>query len=184
MHDATGEVDRLRAEIPDAFAEFRDLDFTTELSDSLTLSTFHGCPPDEIEAITKHLIDVHDLDVIVKLNPTLLGYETVAGIVNDELGYTDVSVKEQAFADDLQFDRGIELIGELRSTTPSNGATASGSSSPTPWWSTTHKQWMPEDTMYLSGPPAPRAGHDPARHAVRRPPRRCSTSPVTTATSS
>ncbi|MEL6984893.1 MAG: putative selenate reductase subunit YgfK, partial [Actinomycetota bacterium] len=35
MHDATAEVDRLRAEIPEPFAQFRDLEFATELSDSL-----------------------------------------------------------------------------------------------------------------------------------------------------
>ena len=113
MVDATAEVEALRSEIPDSFAEFRDFDFMTTMSDTLTLSTFHGCPPDEIESITKHLIDDHQLDVIVKLNPTLLGYETVAGIVNDELGYTDISVKETEFAADLQFDRGVELIREL-----------------------------------------------------------------------
>ncbi len=152
MGDARGEVDRLRPEIPDAFAEFRDLDFVDELSDSLTLSTFHGCPPNEIEAITKHLIDVHDLDVIVKLNPTLLGYETVAGIVNDELGYTDVSVKEQAFAEDLQFDRGIELIGELREYAIERGHRFGIKLTNTLVVDNT-KQWMPEDTMYLSGPP-------------------------------
>ena len=152
MHDATAEVDRLRADIPDAFAEFRDLDFSTRLSDSLTLSTFHGCPPDEIEAITKHLIDVHDLDVIVKLNPTLLGYENVAGIVNDELGYTDVSVKESAFAEDLQFDRGIELIGELRDYARERGHRF-GIKLTNTLVVDNVKQWMPEDTMYLSGPP-------------------------------
>ncbi len=62
-----------------------DLTFNPHISDTLTLSTFHGWPPDEIESITKHLIDIHDLDVIVKLNPTLLGYDRVAGIVNDAL---------------------------------------------------------------------------------------------------
>ena len=86
MHDATASIDALRPELTGPFAEFADLDFDPIISDTLTLSTFHGCPPDEIESITKHLIDEHDLDVIVKLNPTLLGYETVAGIVNDELG--------------------------------------------------------------------------------------------------
>ncbi len=152
MGDATAEVEALRAEIPDAFAEFRDLDFATTLSDTLTLSTFHGCPPDEIEAITKHLIDVHDLDVIVKLNPTLLGYETVAGIVNDQLGYHDVTVKEQAFAEDLQFDRGIELIGELNEYAKDRGHRFGIKLTNTLVVANT-KQWMPEDTMYLSGPP-------------------------------
>ena len=152
MKDATAEVEALRAEIPEAFAQFRDFAFTTELSTTLTLSTFHGCPPDEIESITKHLIDTHQLDVIVKLNPTLLGYETVAGIVNDELGYSDVFVKEEAFAEDLQFDRGIELIGELRDYASARGRLF-GIKLTNTLVVHNKKQWMPEDTMYLSGPP-------------------------------
>ncbi len=152
MKDATAEVDALRAEIPEAFAEFRDFEFTTVLSDTLTLSTFHGCPPDEIESITKHLIDAHGLDVIVKLNPTLLGYETVASIVNDELGYSDVRVKEEEFANDLQFDRGTELIGELRDYAVERDRLF-GIKLTNTLVVHNEKQWMPEDTMYLSGPP-------------------------------
>ena len=152
MRDATDEIDRLRSDIPEPFAAFRDLDFTTSLSDTLTLSTFHGCPPEEIEQITKHLIDVHELDVIVKLNPTLLGYENVRSIVNDELGYHDVDVKESAFAEDLQFDRGIELIGELNTYAKVRGHRFGIKLTNTLVVNNT-KQWMPEDTMYLSGPP-------------------------------
>ena len=152
MIDATEEVEALRSEIPDAFAEFRDFDFTTRLSDTLTLSTFHGCPPDEIESITKHLIDHHKLDVIVKLNPTLLGYETVATIVNDELGYNDVNVKESEFAADLQFDRGVELIRELRDYAVERNRLF-GIKLTNTLVVHNEKQWMPEDTMYLSGPP-------------------------------
>ncbi|NNE74941.1 MAG: 4Fe-4S dicluster domain-containing protein [Acidimicrobiales bacterium] len=152
MRNATAEVEKLRPEIGGTFAEFRDFEFTTHLADTLTLSTFHGCPPDEIEAITKHLIDEHDLDVIVKLNPTLLGYETVAGIVNEELGYRDVSVKEQAFADDLQFDRGVELIGELNEYAKARG-NRFGIKLTNTLVVDNHKGWMPDDTMYLSGPP-------------------------------
>ncbi len=152
MRNAQAEVDALRPQIPDSFAAFRDLDFTTTLSDTLTLSTFHGCPPEEISQITKHLIDVHDLDVIVKLNPTLLGYETVAGIVNDTLGYGDVDVKEAAFDEDLQFDRGIELIGELNQYAKDRGRRF-GIKLTNTLVVNNAKQWMPEDTMYLSGPP-------------------------------
>ena len=122
MGDATAEIERLRPELAGGpFAAFADHDFDPCVADTLTLSTFHGCPPEEIESITKHLIDEHALDVIVKLNPTLLGYETVAAIVNDELGYHDVSVKEAAFAEDLQFDRGIELIDELKAYADARG---------------------------------------------------------------
>lgn len=152
MKDASGIVEDLRSQIPEEFAQFRSFDFTTKLSDTLTLSTFHGCPPNEIEQITKHLVDVHDLDVIVKLNPTLLGYDEVAAIVNDELGYSDVVVKEEAFAEDLQFDRGIELIQELRDYAAERGHRF-GIKLTNTLVVQNVKQWMPEDTMYLSGPP-------------------------------
>lgn len=152
MRDARAEIDRLRPEIGGAFAHLADLDFDPAISDTLTLSTFHGCPPEEIEAITKHLIDVHDLDVIVKLNPTLLGYEVVADLVNGSLGYADVSVKEQAFADDLQFARGIELIDELNQYAKDRGRTF-GIKLTNTLVVDNAKQWMPDETMYLSGPP-------------------------------
>ncbi len=152
MLDAQKVLDQLLDELPPDLSHYRDLQVPKRLISCITLSTFHGCPPDEIESITKHLIDAHDLDVIVKLNPTLLGYETVAGIVNDELGYTDVSVKEQAFAEDLQFDRGIELIGELRQYAADRGHRFGIKLTNTLVVDNT-KQWMPEETMYLSGPP-------------------------------
>ncbi|MEQ8842136.1 MAG: hypothetical protein RIB98_14230 [Acidimicrobiales bacterium] len=152
MHDATESIDRLRPELTGPFAEFADLDFDPVIADTLTLSTFHGCPPEEIESITKHLIDEHDLDVIVKLNPTLLGYDTVAAIVNDELGYTTVPVKESAFADDLQFDRGIELIGELNDYAKARGHRF-GIKLTNTLVVDNQKGFMPDETMYLSGPP-------------------------------
>jgi putative selenate reductase len=142
----------MRAELTGPWQRFADLDFETDLADTLTLSTFHGCPPDEIEGITKHLIDEHDLDVIVKLNPTLLGYEAVRTIVNDELGYHDVQVKEEAFAADLQFDRGIELIAELNQYAADRGRRF-GIKLTNTLVVNNAKAWMPEDTMYLSGPP-------------------------------
>lgn len=152
MKDATAEIDALRPQLQGEWARFADHAFSPMISDTLTLSTFHGCPPEEIESITKHLIDEHGLDVIVKLNPTLLGYETVAGIVNDELGYADVSVKQAAFAEDLQFDRGIELIEELNQYAKDRGRLFGIKLTNTLVVDNT-KKWMPEETMYLSGPP-------------------------------
>ncbi len=152
MKDATAEIEALRSELSGPWAQFADFDFNPRIADTLTLSTFHGCPPEEIELITKHLIDEHDLDVIVKLNPTLLGYETVAGIVNDELGYADVSVKESAFAEDLQFGRGIELIEELNQYATDRGRIF-GIKLTNTLVVDNAKQWMPDETMYLSGPP-------------------------------
>ena len=152
MRNASAEIEKLRSSIAGSFAPMQDMAFDPVISDTLTLSTFHGCPPDEIESITKHLIDEHELDVIVKLNPTLLGYDTVADIVNGRLGYTDVSVKKSAFDDDLQFDRGIELIGELDEYAAERGRRFGIKLTNTLVVDNT-RGFMPDETMYLSGPP-------------------------------
>ena len=154
MHDATDEIERLRAQIPDesVFARFRDLEFPTHISDTITLSTFHGCPPDEIEAITKHLVARHDIDVIVKLNPTLLGPEGVSAIVHDTLGYGDVELVPKAFKDDLPFDRAVTLIDELHRFALDHGHRF-GIKLTNTLVVHNHKGWMPDETMYLSGAP-------------------------------
>jgi putative selenate reductase len=152
MGDASAEIERLRPQIPDQFAAFADLEFPSVVADTVTLSTFHGCPPDEIESITKHLIDAHDVDVIVKLNPTLLGLDRVQSIVNDQLGYEDVTLVPTAFDEDLQFDRAITLIGELN-TYAKDRDHRFGIKLTNTLVVSNQKQWMPEETMYLSGPP-------------------------------
>ena len=152
MKDASSRIEALRSEIPAPFEEFRDLDFPTMISDTLTLSTFHGCPPDEIDAIVRYLMDEHELDVIVKLNPTLLGFENVDAMLHDTLGYDDVTVTRDAFDADLQFDRALALIGELNEHALSNGRLFGIKLSNTLVVSN-EKGWMPDDPMYLSGPP-------------------------------
>lgn len=150
MRNATATIDRLRSQIPasfDAAAEIPSL-----ISDTVTLSTFHGCPPHEIEAITRFLIDEHDVDVIVKLNPTLLGLERVRQIVNVDLGYTDVQLVPSAFDDDLRFDRAISLIDELNSYAASRGHRFGIKLTNTLVVDNTLGR-MPEHTMYLSGAP-------------------------------
>lgn len=83
------------------------------VSRGLTLSTMHGCPPGEIERIALHFMEDRGLDVSVKLNPTLLGAETVRGIVNTRLGYA-AHVPDEAFAHDLAYPQAVELIESLR----------------------------------------------------------------------
>ena len=152
MKDASSRIDALRPEIPEPFAQFRNLDFPTMIADTLTLSTFHGCPPDEIDAIVRHLMEEHELDVIVKLNPTLLGFENVDSMLHDTLGYDDVTVTSDAFDADLQFDRALSLIGELSDHADTLGRRFGVKLSNTLVVSN-EKGWLPDDPMYLSGPP-------------------------------
>jgi putative selenate reductase len=112
MLDASEVVERLRREIPDEYKQFRDLDFRTRLSDTLTLSTFHGCPPDEIERIIAWLLDTHRLHCIVKLNPTLLGPEQARDIFNATLGYAD-RIPDTAFESDTRWEQAVEFVQRL-----------------------------------------------------------------------
>ena len=45
------------------------------ICNSVTVSTMHGCPPDEIERIARYLLKEKHLNTFVKCNPTLLGYD-------------------------------------------------------------------------------------------------------------
>jgi putative selenate reductase len=79
---------------------------------SVTLSTMHGCPPDEIEAICHYLLKEKGLDTFVKLNPTLLGYGWVKEAL-DSLGYSDIQLKESTFTNDLQYSDAIAMLERL-----------------------------------------------------------------------
>ncbi len=119
MKDATAVVDRLRRKIPEEHARYRDLPFTTRLSDTLTLSTFHGCPPDEIERIVDHLLREHGLHCIVKLNPTLLGPTEARHVFHDVLGYTE-RIPDDAFEKDARWSKRSTSSGG--SATPRRGS--------------------------------------------------------------
>jgi len=80
---------------------------------SITLSTMHGCPPAEIEAIIKYLISEKKLHTFVKMNPTLLGYEYVRNTF-DKMGYKYIELKEESFTHDLQFKDGVEMLKSLK----------------------------------------------------------------------
>ncbi len=154
MLDATAIVDKLRAQIPAPFEHFRDLPFPTRISDSLTLSTFHGCPPHEIEGIVRHLIGDVGLDVVIKLNPTLLGREALDAILHDRLGYSDIVVPERAVAEDATWPEVVDMIGRLEPFAAAHGKSLGVKFSNT-LVVENFKTFFPasEKAMYLSGPP-------------------------------
>ena len=70
MMNASEAIEERLSQLPERHARFRDLRVAPVIADTLTLSTFHGCPRDEIRSIVEYLVDELDLDVIVKMNPT------------------------------------------------------------------------------------------------------------------
>jgi putative selenate reductase len=119
--DAGPTVERLRRQIPAPYARFRDLPFPTRLSDTLTLSTFHGCPPEEIEAIAAFLLEEVGLHVVVKLNPTLLGKEALRDLLHRQLGYADLAVPDQAFDQDARWEQVTGFVERLGATAAARG---------------------------------------------------------------
>jgi putative selenate reductase len=101
----------------------RDLDVPTRISDNVTLSTMHGCPPDEIGRISAYLLAERGLHTSVKCNPTLLGPEGVRRIVNDDLGYRDVTIPDEAFGHDLRWEDAVPMFGDLSRVADERGRT-------------------------------------------------------------
>jgi putative selenate reductase len=165
MKDATAVVERLRRELPAELGPLRDLDFTTRLSDTLTLSTFHGCPPDEIEAMVAHLMREHGLSCVVKLNPTLLGAAEVRRLMHQVLGYSELRIPDAAFEKDATWAQATAIVERLDGLARSLGLGLGVKFSNT-LIVENHKTFFPasERVMYLSGPPL----HVLAMHLVRQ----------------
>jgi putative selenate reductase len=154
MLDASETIARLRADIPDEYARHRDLDFPSCLSDTLTLSTFHGCPAAEIERIIDHLLRAHHLHCIVKLNPMLLGADDTRHLLNRVLGYEELRVPDSAFERELTWEQMIGMVERLGDTAASLGL-GFGVKFTNTLVVENHRAFFPatEKEMYLSGPP-------------------------------
>lgn len=73
----------------------------------VTISTMHGCPPKEIEAICSYMLTEKHLNTFVKLNPTLLGYDEVRAIL-DDIGFGHVVLKRRALS--MTFSIQMQLL--------------------------------------------------------------------------
>lgn len=121
MRDASEAIEELRDQIPSKFKLARDLPYEKKLSGTLTLSTFHGCPANEIERICEFLIAERDLDVIVKMNPPMLGKDRLEHLLYDILGYTELTVNPAAYTSGLQYDEAIGLVDRLKNFAKQRG---------------------------------------------------------------
>jgi putative selenate reductase len=99
---------------PEALGRARALlaDFPASPLHSVTLSTMHGCPPDEIERIGAYLLEAKGFDAFVKLNPTLLGFDAARAILDETL-WNEVEIRRDNFERDLQFDDALKLVASL-----------------------------------------------------------------------
>ncbi len=86
---------------------------TTKVSNSITLSTLHGCLPSEIFKISNYLITEKNIHTYIKCNPTLLGYEYARKVL-DDAGYTYIAFDDHHFKADLQYADALKMIKDLQ----------------------------------------------------------------------
>ncbi|MEN8144447.1 MAG: 4Fe-4S dicluster domain-containing protein [Gemmatimonadota bacterium] len=155
LKDPAGSYDVLRGELSGDLAEFSDLALPGPISDTVTLSTFHGCPADQIESICRYLLEDVGVHTIVKLNPTLLGFDVVREIIFDQLGYTHLRMRREAFEVDLRYADGIEILRGLRTVAERQGSIV-GAKFTNTLVVENEPEFFPTQTdpyMYVSGPP-------------------------------
>ena len=112
MRDAGPALSAAIGTVAKIYPGVRDIAIPTELSNHITLSTMHGCPPAEIERIAKFLLMDLGVHTWVKLNPTLLGAERLRTLLNDTLGF-DITVPDEAFGHDPKWDDAMAMVKRL-----------------------------------------------------------------------
>lgn len=134
------------------FKKFKKEDvekINSNICNSATLSTLHGCPPEEIEKIASYLITEKKLNTFVKCNPTLLGYEYARKTL-DEMGYDYISFTDFHFKDDLQYSDAIPMLKRLQKLASDNNLLFGVKITNTFPVDVKNKE-LPSEEMYMSG---------------------------------
>ncbi|MFQ5516478.1 MAG: FAD-dependent oxidoreductase [Acidimicrobiia bacterium] len=151
MGDASEHLPRYVDIVAGRRAAARSVDIPKCMSTSVTLSTMHGCPPDEIERISTYLLAERRLHTSVKCNPTLLGPDRVRRIVNEELGFADVPIPDEAFEHDLRYRDAVPMFHNLRRVASSADRTFGLKLSNTLEVNNFRSVFPGDEMMYLSG---------------------------------
>lgn len=120
-----------------------------EICNSATISTLHGCPPNEIESIANHLFKEKHLNTFIKCNPTLLGYE-FARKTMDDMGYDYMVFGDFHFLDDLQYVDAIPMFRRLIALSEELGL-AFGVKITNTFPVDVTRNELPSEEMYMSG---------------------------------
>lgn len=151
MTDCSAELEEKFERITKIYRDITKLTIPSRITDNITLSTMHGCPPDEIEKIGRYLIGEKKLNTTIKLNPTLLGPERLREILNDKLGFETI-VPDEAFGHDLKYPDALNLIRSLTEAAEAAGVEFNLKLTNT-LESLNHRTVFPEKEkmMYMSG---------------------------------
>lgn len=100
----------------DMFSEFTKEDLekiSPTICSSITISTLHGCPANEIESIASYFLKEKKLNTYIKMNPTLLGEKFVQETLT-AMGYDYIVLNGHHFTNDLQYSDGVAMLKRLK----------------------------------------------------------------------
>ena len=120
-----------------------------EVCNCITLSTLHGCPPQEIERIARYLIEEKKVHTFIKCNPTLLGYEYARKLM-DDMGYDYVAFGDFHFKDDLQYGDAVPMLQRLQALADEKGLEF-GVKITNTFPVDVKQNELPSEEMYMSG---------------------------------
>ena len=121
----------------------------SNVCNSATISTLHGCPPQEIESIANYLLTEKHLNTFVKCNPTLLGYD-FARKTMDKMGYDYMVFGDFHFRDDLQYEDAVPMLTRLMKLSEELGLEFGVKITNTFPVDVTRNE-LPSEEMYMSG---------------------------------
>jgi putative selenate reductase len=136
------------------FKRFKPEDISkisSNITNLVTVSTLHGCKPEEILHIGIHLITNKKINTFIKCNPTLLGYDYVRDIL-DNLGYEEVVIRREDFDSDLKYDKAVDIISKLKQLGEEKGVKV-GIKLTNTLAVDNERDVLSGQTMYLSGKP-------------------------------
>lgn len=146
-----------RAVLKEEINRFNNIDdsyinsISPAICSTIALSTMHGCPPAEIEAICNYMLHEKQLHTYVKLNPTLLGHERVRKTL-DDMGYGYMKLMEESFAEDLRYEEAVPMLERLTALAGECKKEFGVKLSNTLPVRITREE-LPGDQMYMSGKP-------------------------------
>lgn len=152
MRDASTLIEEYRDQIPEEFSAYRGLDFNPEIGSSITLSTFHGTKADEIESICRFLIAEMDFDVVIKMNPPMLGKERLEYLLHDRLGFSQIEVNENAYKVNIAYADAVQIVARLQESSRKIGKKV-GVKFGNTLEVVNHGSFLKDKIQYLSGQP-------------------------------
>jgi len=79
---------------------------------NVTISTMHGCPAGDTERIALHLLENKGLHLLLKCNPTLVGFDQAQEVLGS-LGFSYLRFEQTSFDNDLQYADAVPMLRRL-----------------------------------------------------------------------